>query len=131
VNVEEGQDGQDPAMNVIGGRQLEFREDAPDVLLDRSFADPQLMRYPAVGTAFGDQRQDLPLTVGEHAQRVDPVLLAEQFLHQDRVYHGAASRYPLERVDQVLHLRDPRLQEIADAVSAAEEVNGGFDLDVR
>ena len=118
-------------MNVIGGRQLELGEDAPDVLLDRPFADPQLMRYPAVGTPFGDQRQDFPLAVGEHAQRVDPVLLPEQFLHQDRIYHGTASRYPLKRIDQVLHFRDPRLQQIADAVSAAEEVNGGIDLDMR
>lgn len=48
-------------MIVACRRQVELREDAPNVLLDRAFSDEEAMRDTAVGSAFGHQREHLPL----------------------------------------------------------------------
>jgi two-component system, NarL family, nitrate/nitrite response regulator NarL len=42
ASVEEGQHREDPAVNVIGFRQVQLHEDAPHVLLHGSFGHPEL-----------------------------------------------------------------------------------------
>jgi len=50
------QHGQHPAVVVGRRRQLQLPENAADVLLDRTLADPKLMADGAVAASLGDRR---------------------------------------------------------------------------
>jgi hypothetical protein len=58
-------------------------------------------------------------------------LLGQQFLDDGGVDHGAAECDPFEGVDKILDPYDPALEQIADAVAAAQEVDRRLDLNVR
>src|ERR1035438_2329287 len=130
VGIEERQHREHPTVILVGGRQLELRQDAADMLFDGALADKQPMGDSAVRTAFGHEREHLPLSCGEHRERVGPMLLAQQLLNEDGVDHGTAERDPFKSIDKILDLQDPALEQIADAVAAPEKVDRGLDLNV-
>ena len=98
--------GQDPAVVVLGRRQVELDEDVADMLLHRARGDHQSRRDAGVGPALGHQPQHLPLARGEAVQRV--VAPADQQLrHHLRVERGAAGRHPAQRVEELGARRRP------------------------
>ena len=61
LRAEEAEDGQHAAMVLGGGRQSELREDARDVLLDRTRRDEEALSDRLVRPAFGHQFHHLAL----------------------------------------------------------------------
>ena len=59
---EVGQDGEDPAVGVVGLREAELGEDVADVPADGRFGDEEFAGDGGVGVPFGDQGQDLALS---------------------------------------------------------------------
>ena len=100
------------------------------VLLDRSFGHPQLARDAGVRAAFGHQREHLALARGEALERVVDAPRGYQLLDERGVDDRGALDDPLERLDEVLHVCHAALQQVADALPAAEEVHRVLDLDV-
>src|ERR1039458_9001736 len=101
------------------------------MLFDGALADKQTMGDSGVRATFGHQRENLPLSCGEHSERVGATLLAQQFLDEDGVDHGAPERDPFEGIDEIVDLYDPAFEQIADALAALQKVDRGLQLNVR
>jgi hypothetical protein len=124
-----GQDGKDPAVPAVGGRQPELGEDVADVLVDRAFGDDQCGGDGRVVVALGHQGEDLVLTGGQGVQR--RAAAGEELGHHLRVERGPAGRDPVQRVQELLHPAHPVLEQVADpARAAAEEFGRVGRLDV-
>src|SRR2546429_180938 len=117
----------DPAWAGAGWRQVELGEDVRHVFLHRAGADVQLRDDPAVGPPLGHEPQHLQLPRREPVERV--VAAADQELRHDlRVQGRAAGRYPAHRVQEVGHVRDAVLQQVADRAGRRREQVGGVAL---
>ena len=67
---QEGQDGQDPAVNFAAVRQPQLHQDAAHVLLDRSLRDPEGLPDSRVRPSLRHQREGLPLPAGQLVSRI-------------------------------------------------------------
>jgi hypothetical protein len=83
---------------VVVGWQVELGQDVPDVLADRRFRDDEGAGDGGVGAALGHQRENLAL----------------------------ARAQPHQRVDELGHVPDPVLEQVADpgSVAGVEELAG-------
>jgi hypothetical protein len=70
LSLEERDDGEHAAMIIVGLGQRQLAQDAPDVLVDCAFSNPQLAGDPGVGSAFGHELKDLALSRRQLAERI-------------------------------------------------------------
>ena len=125
-----GEHGQHAAVVVLGGRQAELHEDVRDVLLDRALGDHQLLGDGRVRAALGHQPEHVALARGELVERA-VVALAQQLGDRLGVQRGAALGHAPHGVDEVAHLGDAVLEQVADAAAPVGEQLGGVGaLDV-
>src|SRR5262249_32026331 len=116
---------------VLGWGQPQLGEDAADVLLDRALGDDEPGCDAVVRVTLRHQCQYLSLPRRQLAERIAAVPLRDELVDEGRVHDRAAARDPFERVDEVGDAHDPALQQVADSLTAFEEVDRGLDLDVR
>jgi undecaprenyl-diphosphatase len=131
AGFQEGEDGEDPAVDVVGFRQAQLHEDAAHVLFHGSLGHPQHARDPRVGTALRHELEHLAFPGRQRVERVVHAAGRDKFLNQDRVHDRGAADDPLQRLDEVLDVGHPALQQIAAALTAGEQVHRVLDLDVR
>src|SRR5215469_8550141 len=112
--VQVGEDGQDPPVVVLGRGQVQLGEDAGRVLADGLFRDEQPLCDRDVGTSLGHERQDLALPPGEPADRLVAGPPAEQLGHHLGVHDGAAAGHGADRVDELVVVEHPVLEQVAD-----------------
>ena len=111
----------------VGGGQVQLGEDARDVLLHRAVADPQRVDDRVVAPPLGHHAQHLELAGGEPVDGI--VAVADQQLGHDLgVERGAAGGHPAQRVQEVGHLGDPVLEQVADAAGLDRQQFGGVAL---
>jgi len=72
------------------------------------------------------ERQDLPLSRRELAERMPAA--GQQLGDHLRVQGAAAGRDPAQRVEELGHIGDPVLQQVAHALRAARDELGGVPL---
>src|SRR5690348_8351391 len=72
AGVQEGNDGEDASVVVWPCRQVELRHHALDVLLDRAFADPEMMRDSHVRSPLSHQSEDVAFSACELREWVMP-----------------------------------------------------------
>src|SRR4051794_1037180 len=116
AGVEEGEHREHPPVVRVGLRQAQLGQDAVHVLFDGRLGDPQLVDDAGIGPALGHQREDLALARAELGERIAAPVGGEEPLHQKRVDHRSALGDAFERVDQLGHVGDPGLQQVADTV---------------
>jgi hypothetical protein len=80
--------------------------------------------------ALRHQREYLALAGRQLRERIVTVALREELLHERWVDDRAAVGDALQSVDDVAHLHDPALQQVADPLAALEQVERLVDLDV-
>ena len=117
-------------MGILGDRQPELREDAPDVFFDGTFCDDEPRCDAEVRVSFGHQRKDVSFAPSQLCKRIVSVTLCDQFLDKGRVDYRAAFGNAIECVDEVIRLHDPALKQVADASAPLKEIKRGVDLDV-
>jgi hypothetical protein len=103
--------------------ETELGEDVVDVLFDRAAADHQRFRDRGVGQALGHQRQHLALAGGQGTQRV--AAAGQQLTDDLGVEDTAAIGHPLQRPDELIDVRHPVLEQVADPVRAVGDELGG------
>lgn len=104
------EDGQHTAVVVLIGREVQFRQDAGDVLGDGRLGYHQRPRDGRVRPAFGHQPEDLPFSRREPLQR--PALAVEQLPDHLRVNHRPARRHLGNRLGELGDLTYPVLQQV-------------------
>src|SRR5204862_7734051 len=112
--AEQSQYGEDAAVVVLGAREPELLEDRLYVALDCARAQEQLLTDRAVGAPLGDEREYVPLPVGELVEHRAAVT-ADEGLHDLGIERGASFGHALDGVDELPHVAHAILQEIADA----------------
>ena len=112
--MEERDNGEHAAMIVCGLRERQLAQDAADMLVDGALADPELAGDTGVRPALGHEPQDFALARREVAKRISDSPGGDELLHQPRVDDRTAVGDPLKRLEKVVHLGDPALQQIAD-----------------
>ena len=117
-------------MVVLRLRQPELGQDVPDVLLDRSLGEPELAGDAGVRATLGHQRQHLALACREVRERVVAPPSLDQCLHETRVDDRSARRDPPQRVDELVHVQDAALEQVADPIAGREELCRLLDLDM-
>lgn len=117
-------------MVVLGLRQPELGQDVPDVFFDRSFGEPELGGDAGIRATFGHQRQHLSLARGEVFERIVAATSLDQRLDETRVNNGSARRDPSQRVDELVHVQDATLEQVADPIAGREELARLLDLDM-
>jgi len=60
-----------------------------------------------------------------------PATRAHQFLDQRRIHDGATPGDPPQGVHELVHVRDPALEQVTDAAAARQQVHRVFHLDMR
>jgi hypothetical protein len=110
--------------------QIELGEDVPDVLLDRSLGEPELTGDAGVRATFGHQRKHLAFARREIRQRVFTAPNLHQGLDEPWVDDRSTCRDPPKRLDELVHVDDPTLEQVADPLARREEVCRMLDLDV-
>src|SRR4051812_19721846 len=91
--------------------------------------DPQTTRDAGVRAALGHEREHLALARREHVERVLDPPGGDELLHERGIDDRSSSDDPLERLDEVVDVRDAALQEVAAALAAGEQVCRLLDLD--
>ena len=84
-------------------------------------------RDRGVGPALGHQRQHLLLAGGEAVQRL-VALPGHHRGHDLRVEDGATRQHPAHAVDELPHVGDPVLEQVADGPCAAGQQLAGVEL---
>jgi hypothetical protein len=131
VAVEKGEHGQAAPVVVGGLRDAQLHENAAHVLLDRALRDPQLVGDAGIRPALGHESQHFSFPRREVLQGVVDTAGGEQFLDESRIDDRGALEDPVERGEEVLHVADPVLEQVAGAPSAREQLRGLLHLDVR
>src|SRR3954451_23158063 len=103
---------------------MELREDARDVLLDRSYCQYQLGGDAAVRPALGHQRQDLALPWGGLFECPFDPTASEELPDDLRIERGAAVGHAADCVDEGVDLHDPVFQQVADPAAPVGEQLG-------
>ena len=84
-----------------------------------------------VGATFSHQLEHLALARAEVGEWIADAARGDELLHERGVDGGAALQDAVERVEELVHVRDPALQEVAAALAAREQVHRVLDVDVR
>ena len=101
------------------------------MLLDRALGHPELTGDAGVRPALRHQREHLALARREHVERVVHAPRGHELPHERRVDRGAALHDALERVGELVHVRDAVLEQVRAALAAREQVHRVLHLDVR
>ena len=88
------------------------------MLLDRPLRDPKLMGNPGVGAALGHEAEHLELARRKDVQRVVHTLSGDELLDERGIDDRSSLHDPLQRLDELVHIRDAALQKIATALAA-------------
>src|ERR1700761_507285 len=127
-----GQHGQDPAVVVVGGLQVELVEDRRGVLGHRPLGDDQALGDGRVRPALGHQRQHLALAPAEGADRAVARAAghgAGQQAGDHLGIHGAAARrHPVDRGHELRAVEHPVLEQVADAAAPVGQQFPGVQL---
>ena len=92
---EVGEDGENPAVLSVVGRQAELGEDVADVFFHRAGGEHQPPRDGCVGMALGHQCQELPFARGQCRQGTVPALPGQQLGNDLGVEHRRAAGDPV------------------------------------
>src|SRR5712691_4534499 len=95
VVSEVGQDGEGPAVGVVGLREAALEQDVSDVLAHGCLGDDELPGDRGVRVPFGHEGEDLALTRGQCGQRV--AAAAQQPADDLRVDDGPAGGHAAQR----------------------------------
>ena len=125
--TEVGQHRLHPPVDLQVDRQVELGEDAVDVLGHGLLGDVEGGRDRGVRPALGHQRQHLPLAGGEPVQRLVALPGHHRGDHLG-VEHRAALQHPAYAVDELAHVGDPVLEQVADRTLAAGQQLAGVEL---
>jgi membrane-associated phospholipid phosphatase len=131
AGFQEGEDGEDAAVDVVGFRQAQLHEDAAHVLFHGPLCHPQHARDPRVGTALRHELEHLAFPGRQRVERVVHAAGRDKFLDEDRIHDRGAADDPLQRLDEVVDVGNAALQQVAAALTAGEQVHRVLDLDVR
>jgi hypothetical protein len=77
--------GEYATVTVLGLGQRELGEHMPDVCFDRTFAEEEPPRDPAVRESFGHQLEHMPFTLGQRRQRIAVPTPRDQTGHDLRI----------------------------------------------
>ena len=105
LSLEEGDYGEHAAMVVLGLAERQLGQDAAHVLLDGALGHPQLAGDTSVGSAFGHELEDLPLTRRQVAERVCDRARGDELPDQRGVDDRAAVGDPLDVLEEVARPR--------------------------
>src|SRR3954454_13383413 len=103
---------------------MELREDARDVLLDRSYRQHELDGDAAIRAALGHQSQDFALARRQLLERSFDPTASEELPDDLRIERCAAPGDAADGVDERVDLHDPVLQQVADAAAPVGEQLG-------
>ena len=99
--------------------QAEFAEDVPDAFFDGLLGNHQEPGDRGVGAALGHQREHITFPSGERAEPVGAAAGAQKLRDDLRVEGGAPGGDPAQRVDELLDVGDPVLEQVPDTRGAA------------
>ncbi len=100
------------------------------MLLHRPFGHPQAARDARVGPALGHQREHLALAAAEHGQRIVHAAGRDQLVHQGGVHHRGAADDPAQRLEELVHVGDPVLEQVTAPLPAGQQVHRVLHLDM-
>ena len=128
--VEERDHRENAALIVLRRRQPQLRKDAVHVFLDRALGDPELTGDAGVRATLGHEREHLALARREHVERIFGSAGGKQLLNERGIDDRSSVNDPFERLDELVHIGDAALQQVAAALAAGEQVRRLLDLDV-
>ena len=128
--LEERDDRQHAAVIVPGLREAKLGEDAVNVLLHRSLCDPEEAGDAGVGPSLRHERKHLPLPRAQVRERVLDPARGDELLDESRIHDRGAADDPLQRLEELVHIRDPALEQIADSLTAGQKLHRVLHLDV-
>jgi len=102
---EEGDDGEDPSVDVGGRGDFELGEDVLDVLFDRPVGYPEGLCDPGVRLSLSHERKYLAFSWRERVEGVCPPSGREQFDDEPGIQDGAAFADARKRVDEFIEVR--------------------------
>src|SRR5215510_7276323 len=128
LHAEVGQNRQYASVVVVRDGQIELGEDGVAVLADRLLGDEQAAGDRRVGPAFGHQSEHLTLARREPAHWLVLVTLGQQRRHHLGVQDRPTVGDPAYGVDELRHVGDPVLEEVADRPVATAQLLPGVQL---
>ena len=128
--AEVGKDGENPTVIIGCGWQLEFREDVGDVRLDGLARHRQPITDGLVRPALRHQGEDFPLAIRQVLER-DAGTPTDKDGYNGGIDDRAALGDPPDSVGEVVEIRDPILEQVADpAGSVAHQTQRERRLDM-
>ena len=101
------------------------------MLLDGRLGDPQRVRNTRVRAALCHQGEHLPLARRQDVERVPHAACGNELLYERGINDRGALDDPLERVDEVLDVRDAALEQVTAPLAAREQRGRALHLHVR
>src|SRR5512133_2094714 len=121
LGAEEPQDGEDAAM-VLGRRgQPELGEDAGHVLLHRPRRDEEPLADRLVRAALRHELENLALAGRKLLDRVISTAAADALGDHQRVERGPALGHAPDGLRELVDLRDPILEQVAEPLGAVRQ----------
>src|SRR5213593_2858327 len=112
---------EDPAMIFVRGLELQLLEDAVDVTLDGLGTERKGVTDRGVRASLRHELQHLAFALGEVADEV-PMSTADHQLRDHLRIDGRSTRGNASHgLDEIVHVGDPVLEQVADPIGAALE----------
>src|SRR3954452_4027825 len=130
--AQEGEDGEHAPVVLARGSEAQLPEDARHVLLDRALGHDHTLRDGRIRAALRHQAEHLALARRELAERVGAAAPADELRDDLGIERGAARGDALYRRDELVHVRDAVLEEVAEPLGAVlEQLERVLRLEVR
>lgn len=122
------EDGENAAIVVVGGHEVEFREDIRCVLGDDLLADAEPPGDGGVGAALRHQSEHVPFPCGEPPQGGVGGVARQELRHHIGVHRAAARGHAAHAVDELAAVEDAVLEQIADPARTVRQQLTGVEL---
>src|SRR4051794_5729103 len=123
-SVQEREDGEDAAVVGVRRGQAELAEDVRDVFLDGALGHDEARGDRVVRPPLGHQPEHFALARGELVEHAVLAAAAEELGDRLGVHRRAALRHAPDGVDELAHVGDAVLEQVADAAAAIREQLG-------
>src|SRR6478735_11488411 len=120
TSLEVGDDRENASVVVLRRRELQLHEDAVDMLLDGAVGHQETACDAGVRATLGHEPEHFVLTRRQSLEGIVSAASADQLLDEAWVDDRTSSADSLDALDELSHVGDPGLEQVADSLATGE-----------
>jgi hypothetical protein len=129
--IQKRQNRKHTTMILIPRRKVKLQQNPANMLLDRAVGHEKLTSDSRVRSTFRNQGEYVALPRREIGQRIGASAPREQVGNQTWINYRATHGDAFDRIDHLVDVGDPALEQVSDSLASAKQIHRGLDFDMR